>query len=130
MNPKLAVARALVGNTAVAVPDRRRQLNQLTADVRYDYDQQIAYIRSDIAAIGMSAAHVMWRAALRLVMRTTASGATGATAIAKLRVQLAEAHTAKFAALAELKLLKALVWPHDAHDRKVPTRRGEALARH
>jgi hypothetical protein len=39
MNPNLAVARALVGNAAVEVPDRRRQLNQLTADVRYDYDQ-------------------------------------------------------------------------------------------
>lgn len=109
MNPKLAVARSLVGNTAVAVPDRRRQLNQLTADVRYDYDQQIAYIRSDIAAISMSAAHAMWRAALRVVMRTPGSEARGATAVAKLRVRLAEAHTAKFAALAELKLLKALV---------------------
>jgi hypothetical protein len=108
MNPNLAVARALVGNTAVAVPDRRRQLNQLTADVRYDYDQQIANIRSDIAAIGMSAAHLLWRSALRVVMRTPASEGTGAATIAKLRIQLAEAHAAKFAALAELKLLKAL----------------------
>jgi hypothetical protein len=109
MNSKLAVARALVRNTAVAIPDRRRQLNQLTADVRYEYDQQITQIRSDIAAIGMSAAHVIGRAALRVVMRTRSSGATGGAAIAKLRIQLAEAHTAKFAALAELKLLKALV---------------------
>jgi hypothetical protein len=31
-----------------------------------------------------------------------------AAAIAKLRVQLAEVHTAKFAALAELKVLQAL----------------------
>jgi hypothetical protein len=108
MNPKLAVARSLVRNTAVAVPDRRRQLNQLTAAVRYDYDQQISQIRSDIAAIGMSAAHVVWRAVLRLVVRTPPSSATAAAAIAKLRVQLAEVHTAKFAALAELKLLKAL----------------------
>ncbi len=108
MNAKLAVARSLVRNTAVAAPDRRRQLNQLTADVRRDYDQQISQIRSDIAAIGMSAAHVVWRAVVRTVARTP-SEPTGAPAIAKLRVQLAEAHTAKFAALAELKLLRALV---------------------
>lgn len=109
MNPKLAMARSLVRNTAVAVPDRRRQLNQLTADVRHDYDEQISQIRSDIAAIGMSATHVAWRAFLRAVVREPTSGPTGAAAIAKLRVQLAEAHTAKFAALAELKLLKAVV---------------------
>jgi len=109
MNPKLALARSLVRNTAMAVPDRRRQLNQLTADVRHDYDEQISQIRSDIAAIGMSAAHVAWRAFLRAAVRKSPSGPTGAAAIAKLRVQLAEAHTAKFAALAELKLLKALV---------------------
>lgn len=109
MNPKLAVARSLVRNTAMAVPDRRRQLNELTADVRRDYDQQISQIRSDIAAIGMSAAHVLWRAVVRTVARTPPSELTAAAAIAKLRVQLAEAHTAKFAALAELKLLKALV---------------------
>ena len=109
MNPKLAVARSLVRNTAVAAPDRRRQLNQLTADVRRDYDQQISQIRSDIAAIGMSVAHVVWRAVVRTVARTPPSEPTGAAAIARLRVQLAEAHTAKFAALAELKLLRALV---------------------
>ena len=108
MNAKLAVARSLVRNTAVAAPDRRRQLNQLTADVRRDYDQQISQIRSDIAAIGMSVVHVVWRAVVRTVARTP-SEPTGAPAIAKLRVQLAEAHTAKFAALAELKLLRALV---------------------
>ena len=105
MNPKLAVARALVRNTAVAVPERRRQLNQLTADIRYEYDQQISQIRAEIA--GMSAARVMWRAVVGFVARTP-SGVSGAAAVAKLRVQLAEAHTAKFAALAELKLLKAL----------------------
>jgi hypothetical protein len=109
MNPKLAMARSLVRNTTVTVPDRRRQLNQLTADVRHDYDQQISQIRSDIAAIGMSAAHVAWRAFLRFVVRKPSNGPTGTEAIAKLRVQLAEAHTAKFAALAELKILKALV---------------------
>ena len=105
MNP----ARSLVRNTAVAAPDRRRQLNQLTADVRRDYDQQISQVRSDIAAIGMSAAHVVWRAVVRTLARTPPSKHTEAAAIAKLRVELAEAHTAKFAALAELKLLKALV---------------------
>ncbi len=36
------------------------------------------------------------------------SGGTGAVAIAKLRIQLAEAHATKFGALAEQKLLKAL----------------------
>lgn len=109
MNAKLAVARALVGNTAVAVADRRNQLNRLTADVRYDYDQQIVRIRSDIAAIGMSAPNAVWTALLRVVARVPDSGATRATAIAKLRIQLAEAHTAKFAALAELKVLRTLV---------------------
>ena len=109
MNPKVALARSLVRNTVVAVPDRRRQLNQLTAAVRRDYDEQISQIRSDIAAIGMSAAHVAWRAVLRAVVRKPSVVPTGAAAIAKLRVQLAEAHTAKFAALAELKLLKALI---------------------
>ena len=108
MNPKLAAARALVRNTSVPVSERRRQLNQLTADVRYDYDQQISQIRSDIAAIGMSAAHVMCRAIMKFIVRAPTGGATGAAAIAKLRVRLAEAHTAKFAALAELQLLKAL----------------------
>ena len=108
MNPKLALARSIVRNTAVAVPERRRQLKQITADVRYDYDQQISHIRSDIAAIGMSIFHVTWRAVSRFAARTPTSGATGAAAIAKLRVQLAEVHTAKFAALAELKVLQAL----------------------
>jgi hypothetical protein len=108
MNPKLALARSLVGNAAVAVPERRRQLKQITADVRYDYDQQISRIRSDIAAIGMSIFHVTWRAVLRFAARTPSTGATGAAAVAKLRVQLAEAHAAKFAALAELKVLRAL----------------------
>lgn len=84
-------------------------MNQLTADVRYDYDQEILRIRSDISAIGMSAPHVMWRAVLRVLVRTAPGEATGAAAIAKLRVQLAEVHAAKFAALAELKLLKALL---------------------
>ena len=51
MNPKLAVARALVRNPAVPIAERRRQLNQLTADIRYEYDQQISQIRSDIAAL-------------------------------------------------------------------------------
>jgi hypothetical protein len=99
------LARSLVGNAAVAVPERRRQLKQITADVRYDYDQQISRIRSDIAAIGMSIFHVTWRAVLRFAARTPS---TGAAAVAKLRVQLAEAHAAKFAALAELKDLRAL----------------------
>ena len=107
MNPKLAAARALVRNTAVAVPERRRQLNQLTADIRNEYDQQISQIRSDIAAIGMSATRVMWRAVVGFVAHTP-NGSSGAATVAKLRIQLAEAHTAKFAALAELKLLKAL----------------------
>ncbi len=108
MNRKLAAARALVRNSALPLPERRRQLNQLTVDVRHGYDQQIFQIRSDIAAIGMSAAHVAWRALVQFLMRTPTSGATGAAAIAKLRLKLAEVHTAKFAALAELKLLKAL----------------------
>ena len=107
MSPKLAVARALVRNPAVAVPERRRQLSHLTADVRYEYDQQISQIRAEIAAIGMSAVRVMWRAVVGFLARTP-SGDSGAAAVAKLRVQLAEAHTSKFAALAELKLLKAL----------------------
>jgi hypothetical protein len=108
MNPKLALARSLVRNTAVAVPERRRQLKQITADVRSDYDQQISHIRSDIATIGMSIFHVAWRAVLRFTARTPSGEATGAAAIAKLRIKLAEAHAAKFAALAELKVIQAL----------------------
>jgi hypothetical protein len=57
----------------------------------------------------MSAAHVVWRAVVKSLMRAPTGGATGAAAIAKLRVKLAEVHTAKFAALAGLKLLKTLV---------------------
>ena len=45
---------------------------------------------------------------MKFLVRAPTGGATGAAAIAKLRVKLAEVHTAKFAALAELKLLKAL----------------------
>ncbi|MFM9848887.1 MAG: hypothetical protein ACKVP3_17185 [Hyphomicrobiaceae bacterium] len=108
MNRKLAAARALVRNSALPLPERRRQLNQLTVDVRHDYDQQISQIRSNIAAIGMSTAHVVWRAVVNFLTRAPTGGTTGAAAIAKLRVKLAELHTAKFAALAELKLLKAL----------------------
>jgi hypothetical protein len=108
MNPKLALARSLVRNTAVAVPERRRQLKQITADVRSDYDQQISHIRSDIATIGMSRFPVAWRAVLRFTARTPSGEATGAAAIAKLRIKLAEAHAAKFAALAELKVIQAL----------------------
>ena len=93
----------------MAVPERRRQLKQLTADIRYEYDQQISQIRAEIAAIGMSAARVMWRAVVRFMARIPPNGASGPASVAKLRVQLAEAHTAKFAALAELKLLKALL---------------------
>ncbi len=108
MNRKLAAARALVRNSALSGPERRHHLSQLTVDVRHDYNQQISQIRSDIAAIGMSAAHVAGRAIMKFLVRAPTGGATGAAAIAKLRVKLAEVHTAKFAALAELKLLKAL----------------------
>ena len=79
MNPKLAVARALVN--AVAVPERRRQLKQLTADIRYEYDQQISQIRAGIAAIGVSAARVMWRAVVRFMARIPSNGASGAAAV-------------------------------------------------
>lgn len=109
MNQKLAAARALVRNSALPLPERRRHLNQLTVDVRHDYDRQISQIRSDIAAIGMSVAHVFWRAVVKFLTRAPTGGTTGAAAIAKLRVKLAEVHTAKFAALAELKLLKTWV---------------------
>ena len=46
--------------------------------MRYDYDQQISHIRSDIAAIGMSIFHVAWRAVLRFTARTPSGEATGA----------------------------------------------------
>src|SRR5688572_2799350 len=99
MNRKLAAARALVRHRALPVPERRRDLNQLIVEVRRDYDRQISQIRPDIAAIGMSAAHVVWRAVVKFLTRAPAGAATGAAAIAKLRVKLAEVHTAKFAAL-------------------------------
>ncbi len=44
MNRKLAAARALVRNSALPLPERRRQLNQLTVDVRHGYDQKISQI--------------------------------------------------------------------------------------
>ena len=44
MNRKLAAARAVVRNGALPLPERRRHLNQLTVDVRHDYDRQISQI--------------------------------------------------------------------------------------
>jgi hypothetical protein len=107
MNTKMALARALVRNSDFPVPERRRQLNQLTADVRRAYAQQIAGIRSEIAALGITEAGAVWQGIVGVVTGVPFRRATNVAAIAKLRVRLAEAHTAKFAAMAELNILKA-----------------------
>lgn len=107
MNKKIALARALVRNTDLSVPERRRQLSQLTARIRQEYDQEIFRIRTEIAALGMTTASAAWQTLVGFVTRVPFSRAKGAASIAKLRVQLAEAHTAKFAALAELQILRA-----------------------
>jgi Asp/Glu/hydantoin racemase len=109
MNTKIALARTLIRNTDLPVAARRQQLNQLTADVRREYDQHISAIRAEIAALGITAAGAIWQTIVGVVTGVPFRRATSAAAIAKLRVQLAEVHTAKFAALAELKILKALV---------------------
>ena len=81
-------------------------MTQITADVRRGYDQQIAGVRTEIAAFGIGAAGVLWKSIVGVVNRVPFRRSSNVVAIAKLRVQLAEAHTAKFAALAELKILK------------------------
>ena len=106
MATRIALARALVRNTNLSVMERRRQLTQITADVRRDYDQQIARIRSEIAELGTTAAVLVWQTIVGVVTRVPFKRSTNVAAIAKLRIQLAEAHTAKFAAMAELKILK------------------------
>jgi hypothetical protein len=108
MNTKIALARALARNTDLAAPERRQRLHQLTADVRRDYDAEIGGIRSEIAALGMTGAGAAWRTLVGLMTGVPFRRSEGAASIAKLRVQLAEKHTAKFAALAELKILKTL----------------------
>jgi hypothetical protein len=108
MNAKMTLARALARNTDLAAPEKRRQLNQLTADVRRDYDDEIGRIRRDIAALGMTGTSAAWRTLVGVVTGVPFSRADGAASIARLRVQLAEKHTAKFAAMAELKILKTL----------------------
>lgn len=108
MNTKIALARALARDANLSVAERRRQLTQMTADVRRDYDQQIAGIRAEIAALGTTAAGRAWERIVSIATGAAFGGSANVAAIAKLRVQLAEAHTAKFAALAELKILKTL----------------------
>ncbi len=108
MNAKMTLARALARNTDVAAPEKRQGLNQLTADVRREYDEEISRIRREIAALGMTGAGAAWRTLVGLMTGVPFRRSEGAASIAKLRVQLAEKHTAKFAALAELKILKTL----------------------
>jgi hypothetical protein len=107
MNTKIASARALVRNTDISVPERRRRLNQFTTDVRRDYDERILGIRTEIAALGTTTLRALWQTIVGVVIRVPFRRAVGTAAIAKLRIQLAEVHTAKFAAMAELKVLKA-----------------------
>jgi hypothetical protein len=77
--------------------------------MRQDYDREISRIRAEIAGLGMGTVSMTWHTLVGAVTRTPFSRAKRAEAVAKLRVQLAEAHAAKFAALAELKILKAFV---------------------
>lgn len=108
MNTRIALARALAGNTNLPVAERRRQLTQITADVRRDYDQQIAEIRAEIAALGTTATGRAWGRIVSTVTGAPLGRSADVLAIAKLRVRIAEAHAAKFAALAEMKVLKTL----------------------
>jgi hypothetical protein len=109
MNTKIALARTLVRNTNLAASERRQRLNQLTADVHREYDHEIGRIRSEIAGLGMTGARAAWRTLVGLMTGVPFSRSEGVASIARLRVQLAEKHTAKFAALAELKIIKTLV---------------------
>lgn len=108
MNTKMESARAVVRNTDLPTPERRKRLNQLTAGIRQEYDHEIFRIRAEIAALGMSTASAAWQTLAGLVTGVPFSRTKGVASIAKLRVRLAETHTAKFAAVAELKVLKAL----------------------
>ena len=108
MTRKIEVARALSRNTDLSATERRRQLTQITAVVRGDYDRQIAQIRAEIAALGITAAGLVWQKLVAIFSDAAFQSSANVAAIAKLRVQLAEAHTAKFAVIAELKVLKAL----------------------
>lgn len=109
MKTKMAMARALAGDTDLAATEKRQRLSQLTADVRREYDDEISRIRREIAALGMTAAGAAWRTLVGLTTGVPFRRSEGAASIAKLRVQLAEKHTAKFAALAELKIIRTLV---------------------
>ncbi len=108
MNARIAQARELIRNKKLSVTERRRQLIQITADVRRDYDRQIAGIRAEIAALGTTATGLLWQRIVSIVARTPFRQSANVAEITRLRVRLAEAHTAKFAALAELKILKTL----------------------
>ena len=108
MNTKVALARALVRNTDLPVQERRQRLNQLTADVRQDSNKEITRLRTEITALRTTGIRALWQTVVGVVTRVPFSRTTGLAAIANLRIQLAEAHTARFAALAELKILKAL----------------------
>lgn len=108
METKIALARALARNVDLPVLERRERLNQLTADIRREYDDEIRRIRGEIAALGVTGASAAWRTLMGLVTRVPFSRAESVASIAKLRIQLAEKHAAKFAALAELKILRTV----------------------
>jgi hypothetical protein len=74
-------------------------------------------------------AHVVWRVVVKFLTRAPTGGSTGAAAIAKRRVKLAEVHTAKFATLAELKLPEGLRLSPSAVRRPLDPRRRTALTR-
>jgi hypothetical protein len=108
MSTKMTLARALARDPSVSVEEKRRRLARITADVRKDYDQRIADIRADITALGTTAAGRAWQTLVGLLApRPSLRHEANLLSVAKLRAQLAETHTAKFAALAELKFLKA-----------------------
>src|SRR5689334_1675890 len=107
MNVRMKLARELAKNKDLSAQDKARQLNRLTADVRQDYDRQIVAIRNRISARRISVIGATWQTLVGVVTGRRFSRSARAAVIARLRMRLAEVHASKFAALAELKLLKA-----------------------
>jgi hypothetical protein len=107
MNVRMKLARELAKNKDLPAYEKARQLNRLTADVRQDYDRQISAIRKRISARRISVTGAMMRTLVGVVTGRRFDHSARAAVIARLRVRLAEVHASKFAAMAELKLLKA-----------------------
>jgi hypothetical protein len=109
MDARIAMARELVKSSSLTPPEKSTRLNQLTADGRREFDQRIAQIRVRIAGLGITAAGAIWRTIRGIVVQRPFNQAQNIREIAQLRIQLAEVHAAKFAMLAEMKIIRTLV---------------------